>query len=85
MTQKEYKENILKLENTIKEQEEKIRDLEIDTINYKDTLEMNAGLSAENRKLNQENSYLQNKINELQEIIGHYKNILNKVEIKIDN
>ena len=85
MTQKEYKENISKLENKIKEQEEKIRNLEVDTVNYKDTLETNAVLSGENRRLCQENSYLQNKINELEEIINHYKDILTRVEINIEH
>lgn len=85
MTQKEYKENISKLENKIKEQEEEIRNLEVDTVNYKGTLETNAELSGENRRLYQENGYLQNKINELEEIINHYKDILTRVEINIEH
>ena len=84
MTQKEYQENIEKLEQEIKNRDEKIQIAEFEQENYKQVLENNAALNAQLRMEEQRSNVLSEKVRTLEEVIEHYKVMLGSININVN-
>lgn len=84
MTQKEYQENIEKIEQEIKNRDEKIQIAEFEQENYKQVLENNAALNAQLRMEEQRSNVLSEKVRTLEEVIEHYKVMLGSININVN-